>query len=148
LIHTDAGGSLICDEVSAAGGPTLSFARELLEEARHPAAATIKQRRSEDGGDRYLSNGCGRCDAMFDPFELEYAIAAAQDLREVGSLTVLAQVSRTIAVWAPLHELVRPAALTRTEHHLAQTELPFIGLDQGEPGGRQRLAEHVVAVIR
>ncbi len=107
LIHTDTGGSEIFDEVGAEAGVTLGFAKELLEEVRHPAAATIKHRRSVDGGDRYLSNGCGRCDAMFDPFDLADAIAAVQDRREVGSLPVLARVSRTIAEWALLHELAQ-----------------------------------------
>jgi hypothetical protein len=79
LLHTDTGGSEIFDEVGAELGMTLGFAKGLLEEVRHPAEATIKHRRGDDGGDWYLSYGCGRCDAMFDPFDLEDAIAAVQD---------------------------------------------------------------------
>jgi hypothetical protein len=110
VIHPDLGLPDVYDVVDAGGGIELGFAKELLQEARNPVTATIKHRRRDDDGELYLSGGCARCDAMFDPYELADAVAGAQERGEIGSLPVLAKASRTIAEWAMLYELAKTSA--------------------------------------
>jgi hypothetical protein len=90
VIHPDFGLPDLYDVVDTEGGNELGFAKELLQETRHPVADTIKHRRRYDGREQNLSSGCSMCDAMFEPYELADAVAAVQPRGEVGSLPVLA----------------------------------------------------------
>jgi hypothetical protein len=106
VVHPDFGTPDVYDVIDAQGGVVLGYAKELLHEARHPAATTIKHRQHTDG-EQYLTGGCTRCDEMFDPWDLADAVDQARDRDGVGSLPVLARRPRTIAEWSLLVELSR-----------------------------------------
>ena len=96
VVRPDFGTPDVYDVIDAQGGVVLEFAKELLQEARHPVTTAIKQRRHADG-EQYMTGGCVRCDEMFDPWDLADAVDQARDRDGVGSLPALAQRPRTIA---------------------------------------------------
>jgi hypothetical protein len=122
LIHVEQSGCAIyrSDVVAAEGGVMLAFAKELLEQARHPAAVTIKHRRRDDNGDRHQSSGCVSCDAMFDPHQLADLVEEVHDQGDLGTLQVLGRASRIIAEWAILFDAAgRPSMEPHIEHCFA-----------------------------
>jgi hypothetical protein len=104
VVHPDYGTPDVSDMIDAQSGVVLEFAKELLQEARHPAATAIKHRRHADG-EKYLTVGCMRCDEMLDAWDLADALDQVRDQDGVESLPVLARRPRTIAEWSMLVEL-------------------------------------------
>jgi hypothetical protein len=90
------------DIVTTEGGLALAYAAELLAEAGHPQAATIKPRRSRSANETYLSNGCIRCGAIFGQFFVVEKATAVLAAGTVSSLPALITVQRSAIEWFAL----------------------------------------------
>ncbi|MGH3976290.1 MAG: hypothetical protein ACRDS9_23645, partial [Pseudonocardiaceae bacterium] len=101
VLHSEYGTSL-AKIVQVNEDLALTYARELLQYARHPQAGTIKMRRSINGRETYMSNGCVRCDALLGRFfDLDDLTSVLLD-DAVGTLPVLAKVERPAVEWHAL----------------------------------------------
>lgn len=90
------------DVVPTEGGLALAYSAELLAEAGHPQAATIKLRRSRSANETYLSNGCIHCDAIFGQFFVAEEVMAVLAAGTVSSLPALITVQRPAIEWFAL----------------------------------------------
>lgn len=81
---------------------TLSYAAELLTDAGHPKAQTIKVRVNGATGGSYLSNGCLSCDALFGGTSLDDALYTALASGRIAELPILATVQRPGVEWFSL----------------------------------------------
>jgi hypothetical protein len=84
--------------------PVLALAKELLAAAgEHVVAGQITERFSRTVGDRYLSNGCHRCSALFGAFFLgEEVLAVAAEGGTLDAFRPLASQAVDAARWAAL----------------------------------------------
>ena len=80
----------------------LAYARDILSRTAHPIATSIKVRRSKTVQQRYLSNGCGSCDALYGEFGLGEDLVGMQANGTLGSLPVLADIDRPELEWVLL----------------------------------------------
>jgi hypothetical protein len=83
--------------------PALELARQLLANAGHPLAATVKQRSSKTAGGAYLANGCEHCDAVQGDWPIGRVIFEDGLAAPLSGLPILASVPVERAAW---HELV------------------------------------------
>jgi len=81
---------------------TLSYAAELLTDAEHPQAKSIKVRNNRVTGASYLSNGCLHCDALFGGKTLDDGLYQSLARGEVDYLPVLVTVQRSGVEWFSL----------------------------------------------
>lgn len=81
---------------------TLSYAAELLTDAGHPKADTIRVRVNAATGNSYLSNGCLSCDALFGGSTLEDALYASLAGGHIADLPILVTVHRPGVEWFSL----------------------------------------------
>lgn len=77
----------------------LHYARELLFAAGSPLAATIKPRWSKTAGTRYLSSGCGSCDAIFGEFFVGGALVDSMLANGVDGMPVILTATRPLIEW-------------------------------------------------
>lgn len=88
--------------VTANRSLTLAYSAELLTDAGHPKARTVKVRRNAATGTSYLSNGCLSCDALFGGGSLDDARFAALSEGRIAELPILATIQRPGVEWFSL----------------------------------------------
>ncbi|NHN56815.1 hypothetical protein G9U51_13630 [Calidifontibacter sp. DB0510] len=87
---------------TVASEPIVAYAKDLLTLVGHPAATSIKPRRSRTAQQRYLSLGCLKCDALFGSFPLEEEATSVLASDGVPSLPILAELTRPELEWHAL----------------------------------------------
>lgn len=88
--------------ITAESGLTLEYAGELLTVTGHPQIRTIKTRNSRTAKERYVSNGCLQCDALFGRFPVAEKLTEVLAANEVSMLPSLATVERPAIEWYSL----------------------------------------------
>jgi hypothetical protein len=88
--------------ITTESGLALEYAAELLAAAGHPHTSTIKTRSSRTARERYLSNGCLHCDALFGRFPVAEKLTEVLAANAVSTLPVLATVERSAIEWYSL----------------------------------------------
>ena len=90
LIHVGDGLDTFDDMVTTARGVPLAYAAALLAADDHPQSDTVRVRPSRTIGQRYLSNGCTRCDALFGEFFVQ---------EEIGKVFAAGEPERLPELW-------------------------------------------------
>jgi hypothetical protein len=99
----------------------LAFARELLLEAGQVRlAATIKERFSKTAGDRYLSNGCQRCDAIQGDWPLSQVISDYAPGAPLEELPVLTTQAVAETVW---HDILADQNMSRCGYPMTWADM-------------------------